>query len=79
VLYLVGENLFRLRVTGAGNAKRLAVAVLLVALAPVGAHVSALALSVLVAALLSALALWELRPVAPRLRHLQHQPEGASS
>jgi low temperature requirement protein LtrA len=79
VLYLVGENLFRLRVTGAGNAKRLAVAVLLVALAPVGAHVSALALSVLVAALLSALALWELRPVAHPLRHHQHQPEGASS
>jgi hypothetical protein len=66
-------------VTGAGNGKRLAVAGLLVALAPLGAHVSALALSTLVAALLTALALWELRPVAHRLRHLQQQPEGASS
>jgi low temperature requirement protein LtrA len=79
VLYLVGENLFRLRVTGAGNGKRLAVAGLLVALTPVGAHVSALALSALVAALLTALALWELRPVAHHLRHVQQQPEGASS
>jgi len=78
-LYLVGENLFRLRVTGAGNLKRLAVAGLLVLLAPVGAHVSALALSALVAALLSALALWELRPVTHPLRHLHQQPEGASS
>jgi low temperature requirement protein LtrA len=79
VLYLVGENLFRLRVTGAGNGKRLAVAGLLVALAPVGAHVSALLLSTLVAALLTALALWELRPVAHHLRHVQQQPEGATS
>jgi low temperature requirement protein LtrA len=79
VLYLVGENLFRLRVTGAGNGRRLAVAGLLVALTPVGLHVSALALSALVAALLTALALWELRPVAHHRQHLQQQPEGASS
>jgi hypothetical protein len=60
-----GESPFRLRVTGAVNAKRLAVAgllVLLVLLAPIGARVSALALSAMVAAL----ALWELRPVAHR-------------
>jgi low temperature requirement protein LtrA len=67
VLYLVGESLFRLRVTGAANAKRLAVAAVLVVLAPLGSQVSALALSAAVAALLSALAVWELRAsgVAP--------------
>jgi hypothetical protein len=37
VLFLVGESLFRLRVTGATNAKRLVVAAMLVLLAPVGA------------------------------------------
>ena len=36
VLFLVGESLFRLRVTGVANAKRLAVAALLVLLAPLG-------------------------------------------
>jgi low temperature requirement protein LtrA len=61
VLYLLGEGLFRLRVTGAANAKRLAVAALLVLLAPVGTGISALALSATVAALLTLLALWELR------------------
>jgi low temperature requirement protein LtrA len=64
VLYLVGESLFRLRVTGVANSKRLAVAGLLVVLAPVGDQVSALALSAMVAALLTALALWELRAPA---------------
>ena len=63
-LYLVGESLFRLRVTGAANAKRLAVAALLVALVPLGGRVSALALSALVAAVLTAAALWELRTAA---------------
>jgi len=63
-LYLVGESLFRLRVTGAANAKRLGVAALLVALVPLGGRVSALALSALVAALLTAAALWELRTAA---------------
>jgi hypothetical protein len=78
-LYLVGESLFRLRVTGVVNARRLSVAGVLVLLAPVGAHLSALALSAIVAALLSALALSELRPVVTRLVHLHQQPEGASS
>jgi low temperature requirement protein LtrA len=77
-LYLVGESLFRLRVTGTANAKRLTVAAILVLLAPLGAQVSALALSATVAALLSALALWELRAPAQHLRDLQHQPEGAT-
>jgi low temperature requirement protein LtrA len=60
-LYLVGESLFRLRLTGTANAQRFAVAVILVLLAPVGAQISALALSAMVATLLSALAIWELR------------------
>ena len=64
-LYLVAESLFRLRLTGAANAQRLAVAVILLLLAPIGAQISALALSATVATLLSALALWELRSPAP--------------
>jgi low temperature requirement protein LtrA len=60
-LYLLGENLFRYRMTGTANAKRVVVTALLVALALIGGHVSALALSALVAGLLTALAVWELR------------------
>jgi low temperature requirement protein LtrA len=93
-LYLLGESLFRLRVTGAANAKRLAVAAILLLLTPIGSEISALALSAAVAALLSALALWELRTPAlgtrlgtptdatrgpmGDLRHVQQQPEGTS-
>jgi low temperature requirement protein LtrA len=65
VLFLLGESLFRLRVTGAANAKRLAVAAMLVLLAPIGTQISAMALSTTVAALLGALVLWELRTPAP--------------
>jgi low temperature requirement protein LtrA len=65
-LYLLGESLFRLRVTRAVNVTRLAVAALLVLLAPVGARISALALSATVAALLAAVALWQLRAPARR-------------
>jgi low temperature requirement protein LtrA len=80
-LFLVGESLFRLRLTGAANAERLAVAAILVLLAPLGSQMSALALSASVAALLSGLALWELRTLARhsflgQLRHLQPQQEG---
>jgi low temperature requirement protein LtrA len=55
-LYLVGESLFRWRMTGKQNAGGLAIAGVLVALAPIGSHVSALLLSVIVAALLILLA-----------------------
>jgi low temperature requirement protein LtrA len=80
-LFLLGESLFRLRVTGAANAGRVAAAAVLVLLAPVGSHVSALVLSATVAALLSALALWELRVPGRHshvreLRHLHLQQEG---
>jgi low temperature requirement protein LtrA len=60
VLYLLGESLFRLRMIRVANAKRLAVAAILMLLAPVGSHISALALSTTVAVVLVALALWEL-------------------
>ena len=83
VLFLVGETLFRLRVTGAANAKRLAVAASLVLLVPLGSQLSALALSATVAALLSALVAWELRtPSRHRLgtrlgiRHVRQHREG---
>jgi low temperature requirement protein LtrA len=59
-LFLLGEALFRLRMTGAVDVPRLAVAALLVLLAPLGSAISALALCATVAALLCALALWEL-------------------
>jgi low temperature requirement protein LtrA len=60
-LYLLGECLFHWRMTSAANAKRFVVAALLVALAPAGGHLGALTLSALVAALLTALAIWELK------------------
>ena len=50
-----------LRMTGAANAERLAVAALLVLLAPLGAQVSALALSARRRGAVPALAVWELR------------------
>jgi hypothetical protein len=49
---LLGEYLFRWRLTRTANTKRLAFAAVLVLLAPVGSHVSALMLSTIVAALL---------------------------
>jgi low temperature requirement protein LtrA len=80
-LYLVGESLFRLRVTGTASPTRLVAAALLLLPAPVAGQVSAVALTAMVAALLGALALWELRVPAPalHLRQLQQQPEGTSS
>ena len=60
-LYLLGENLFQWRMTGKTNTKRLTVAALLILLVPLGGHVAALLLGVIVTALLVALAVWELR------------------
>jgi low temperature requirement protein LtrA len=60
-LYLLGESLFGWRLTGALNAKRVAVAALLLLLAPLGGQVSVLVLSLIVASLLLALAVWERR------------------
>jgi low temperature requirement protein LtrA len=60
-LFLLGESLFRWRMTGTTNVTRLAVAGFLILLVPIGGQVSALLVSVIVATLLSALAAWELR------------------
>ena len=60
-LFLAGESLFIWRMTGTTNVTRLAAAGLLVSLVPLGGEVSALVLSLIVASLLPALAVWELR------------------
>jgi low temperature requirement protein LtrA len=60
-LYLIGESLFCWRTTGTANAKRVAVAALLILLAPLGGQISILLLSLIVVSLLPALAVWELR------------------
>jgi low temperature requirement protein LtrA len=60
-LYLLGESLFRRRMSGPANLERLAVAALFVALIAVGNQLSALLLSAIVATLLTALAVAELR------------------
>jgi low temperature requirement protein LtrA len=61
-LYLLGETLFRARMTGTIARRRLAAAGVLVALALLGPHVSALALTAIVTAVLAALLLWEALP-----------------
>jgi low temperature requirement protein LtrA len=66
-LYLLGESLFRWRMTGTTHTGRMAIAGLLVLLVPLGGQVSALALGLIVATLLSALAGWEIR-VQPSTR-----------
>jgi low temperature requirement protein LtrA len=60
-LYLVGESLFRWRMAGVLNTRRVAVAVLLILLVPLGSHVAALPLSIIVAVLLTVLAVSEPR------------------
>ncbi len=64
-LFLLGESLFQRMTTGRANAKRVLVAALIVGLVPLAAHVSALALAVIVTGLLSALAIWETRDSTP--------------
>ena len=58
-LYLLGESLFRWRMTGVAKAHRVAVAALIL-LIPLGGHLETLPLSIVVAALLTVLAVWEL-------------------
>jgi low temperature requirement protein LtrA len=60
-LYLLGECLFGWRMTGATNARRVALAALLILLVPLAGRLSVLLLSLIVASLLLALAGWELR------------------
>ena len=68
-LYLLGESLFRRRMTGATTAPRVAVAALLILLAPLGGHVETLPLSIVVTALLTVLAGSELRSARLDRRH----------
>jgi low temperature requirement protein LtrA len=67
-LYLVGETLFRVRMIGSANPKRITAVLALGLLAAVGNGLSALALSGCVAAALTALSLWEYEPLLARVR-----------
>jgi low temperature requirement protein LtrA len=62
-VYLAGETLFRLRMIGSVSPKRIATVLVLCALGAIAGAVSALALSAIVAAVLSALGLWEYEPL----------------
>jgi low temperature requirement protein LtrA len=66
-LYLVGETLFRLRMVGSASPKRVTCVLALCALGLLAGGLPALALSGAVAALLTALALWEYEPLRSRL------------
>jgi low temperature requirement protein LtrA len=59
-LYLLGESLFRWRMTGLAKAPRVAAAAMLILLAALSGHVEVLPLSIIVTGLLTALTLWEL-------------------
>jgi low temperature requirement protein LtrA len=67
-LYLVGESLFRLRMIGSVNPKRIVVISALTLFGALLGGLSALAVSVVVAVLLSGLAVWEYPVVAPSPR-----------
>ena len=62
-LFLLGETLFRVRMIGSANGKRVATIVVLALLWPLAGSVSALVLTAIVAAVLTALALWEYEPL----------------
>jgi low temperature requirement protein LtrA len=64
-LFLLGEALFQWRTTGAPNARRLGAAALIVAFAPLATQISSLALAAIITALLTVLAVSELR-LSPR-------------
>jgi low temperature requirement protein LtrA len=71
-LFLLGETLFRRRITGRWNRERLAALALLVLLLPPAVHVSALLLSAIATCVLIALALSQKRVAA----HLAHDAVG---
>jgi low temperature requirement protein LtrA len=77
-LFLVGESLFRWRMTGTTSVTRAAVAGLLILLVPIGGQISALLISVIVATLLSALAAWELRARGGQPAHDAWSPQAAA-
>ena len=63
-LFLLGQSLFQWRTTGSASGKRLATAAVIVGLAPLATHVSALVVAAIVTVLLAAAAAWELRTSA---------------
>ena len=65
-LFLLGETLFRVRMIGSANRKRVTAIVVLALLWPLAGSVSALALTAIVAGVLTALALWEYEPLRAR-------------
>ena len=70
-LYLLGESLFRLRMIGSVSPKRIGTIVLLCVLLALAPHVTALELSVIVAAVVTALAFWE--DQGKRRQHLRRR------
>lgn len=78
-VYLAGESLFRLRMIGSVNPKRIAAVLALIAVGGLGSSVSALALSVAVVAVLTALALSEYEPLWTLLRERHGAPTPAST
>jgi low temperature requirement protein LtrA len=67
-LFLLGESLFQWKTTGTANLARPWAAALILTLAPLTPEFSTLALSGMVTALLSAVAIWELQAKGPRDR-----------
>ena len=67
-LFLLGETLFRVRMIGSANRKRVTAIAVLALLWPLAGSVSALALTAIVAGVLTALALWEYEPRRARTR-----------
>jgi low temperature requirement protein LtrA len=78
-LFLLGESLFRRRMTRVMRPERVAAAASLVLVAALGVNVDALALSAGVAALLTALAGWELRIVDRRTVPSSRSPTMATT
>jgi low temperature requirement protein LtrA len=67
-VYLAGESLFRLRMIGSVNPKRIAAIACLAVLALVGSHWPAVTLSGAAAAILTLLGFWEYEPLVARVR-----------
>jgi low temperature requirement protein LtrA len=67
-LYLMGDALFRLRMIGSVNPKRVAAVIALGGVGVAGSSLPALALAGIVATVLGALSLWEYEPLLNRLR-----------
>ena len=75
-LFLIGEILFQWRTTGRASVKLLAAGGLLIGIAPLATHVSALALAVSVTILLTSIAILERRAAATPGWASRHRREG---